>query len=82
MNATQPSAHERVLTELAHSRGYALPELVDRLRAAGHRKTANTLLTGPVGGFGQDLDEVLSLTEEEMERLVEAFVETFIGIRR
>jgi hypothetical protein len=82
MNATQPTAHERVLTELAHSRGYTLPELVDRLRDVGHLETADSLLTEPVGGFGQDLDDVLTLTEEEMGRLVAAFVETFMPIRR
>jgi hypothetical protein len=80
---TTATAFEQELTALAESRGLkGLDELKDRLRAAGHNETADTLLQGSPGGFGQDLDEVLRLTEGEKTRVFDAFASTFIGIRK
>jgi beta-phosphoglucomutase-like phosphatase (HAD superfamily) len=83
MDATQMTAHEAALTELAHSRGIADPEeLRDRLRPEGRERTARLLVEEPPAGFGQALDSVLDLAEEEKVRLARAFVETFLPIRR
>ena len=79
MNATEPTAHERVLEELARSRGLdGIEELRKRLWAAGHRKTSKLLVEESPGGFGQDLDEILDLTEEEKASITDAFTETFL----
>jgi hypothetical protein len=72
------TAFEQVLTELAQVRGIdSLEELKDKLRAAGHDETAKSLPENAPGGFGVPLDEVLSLSEEEKQRLANAFAVTF-----
>ena len=84
MNATehQETALERVLIDLAHSRGLdCLDELRDRLIAAGHDRTAKHLGGYPAVGFGRDLNDVLYLTEEERKRLGRAFAKTFLSGR-
>ena len=82
MNATQPTAYEAALEELAHSRGLAdLEELRDRLRTAGHERTARRLVEGPCAWYGQHFDHVLNMTEEKA-RLSMAFAQTFLRIRR
>jgi hypothetical protein len=84
MNATehQETALERVLIDLAHSRGLdCLEELRDQLIAAGHDRTAKNLFGYPAVGFGRDLNDVLFLTEEERERLGRAFAKTFLSGR-
>jgi hypothetical protein len=84
MNATedQETALERVLIDLAHSRGLVcLDELRDQLIAAGHDRTAKHLGGYPAVGFGRDLHDVLCLSEEERERLGRAFAKTFLSGR-
>jgi hypothetical protein len=75
------TALERVLVELAESRGIrGVEELVERANDAGAELTVEELLGRggywPRCGFGKDLDVVLRLDEEEKVRLVGAFVET------
>ena len=75
-----------VLEELAGSRGLSgLEELVARVNAAGHNLrhvegelTVERLLEWPPYGYGDALEPVLRLSEEEQDRLVKAFVETYL----
>jgi hypothetical protein len=75
--------HEFVLTDLARRRGLSgLEELRERLIAAGHAETATSLLEAPPSGWGDHVDKVLKLTQEEKERTARAFGETFLSPRR
>jgi hypothetical protein len=79
---TTTTAFKRVLDELVESRGLKdLDELKERLLAAGHKETANALPEDAPGGFGEDLDAVLNLSEEEKLKVADAFAATFMGAR-
>ncbi len=73
------SAFRRVLEELAHSRGLAgAEELAEKAAAVDPRMSSPALLENPPVGFGNALDAVLHLTEEEKTLISGAFVETFM----
>lgn len=74
----EQSAFERVLADLAGSRGMDLEELRERMEEAGHTRVARTLLTEPRAGFGVCVDEILCLEEAERERLAHSFAATFM----
>ena len=75
-----------VLEELAGSRGLSgLEELVARVNAAGHGLrhvegdlTVERLLEWPPLGYGDALEPVLGLSDDERGRLARAWVETFL----
>jgi hypothetical protein len=76
------TAFERVLVELAESRGLKdLEELKDKLRAAGHAQTARSLPEEAPGGFGEGLHDVLDLSEKEKVLVANAFSATFLSTR-
>src|SRR4051812_14202790 len=77
------TAFEQVLVEIAASRGIeSIAELKERLRAAGYTETAEDLPHEPRGGDGGDLVKVLGLNQEEMVRISDAFVATFLRVGR
>lgn len=75
--------HEFVLDELARSRKLSgIEDLRERLKAAGHPKTAKKLLEEPPYGWGEHVDEVLKLAEGERRRAARAWGATFLSPRR
>ncbi len=73
------SAFRRVLEDLAHSRGLAnAEELAEKAAAVDPRMSSPALLENPPVGFGNALDAVLHLSEEEKVLISGAFVETFM----
>jgi hypothetical protein len=71
------------LEELASSRGLSgAEELAERTHEADPHFTVREILENPGGGFGQPLDAVLGMTEEEKGGLSSAWQETFISPRR
>ncbi len=68
---TKVTALGRTIEELGRSRGFTgLEELAEALaEATGEDYTAGELADWPRGGFGDDLDAVLRLDDEERARL-------------
>lgn len=80
MMTENTSAFRRVLEDLAHSRGLAgAEELAERAAAVDPSMISpQTLLEDPRGGYGNALDAVLGLSEDEKKLISAAFVETFM----
>ena len=77
--AGHTTAYRRVLEDLAESRGLAgAEELAEKAAAVAPGLTAEEVLENPPGGYGNALDAVLSLSEEEKALISSAFVETFM----
>ena len=74
---------ERLLEELAASRGIgSIEELAGQVNEkTGKGYTARELRGWPRGGFGNDLDAVLHLTEEEAWRIADTVAKTFLAPR-
>ncbi len=84
---TMGTPFERVLEELAEKRGLSgLEELVARINAADHGLphvegevlTVERFLEWPPGGYGAAIERAVGLSEDERQRLVRAFVETYL----
>jgi len=75
--ATNP--YRAYLEELAESRGLpGAQELAQAAAIADPDFTTEEILKNPPGGFGQAIDAVFHLSEEEKVRLTDAWRETFI----
>ena len=73
------SPYRSYLEELAESRGLpGAEELAQAAVLADPDFSVREILENPGGGFGQALDAAISLSEEEKDRLTQAWVHTFI----
>jgi len=80
--SSEATPYRAYLEELATSHGLSgAQELARRTHEADPDFTVREVLTSPRGGFGQAIDIAISLTEEEKDRLVDAWRETFIPFR-
>jgi hypothetical protein len=79
---SEATPYRAYLEELAHSRGLdSAEELAEAACKADPDFTAREILLDPGGGFGQAIDVAISLSEEEKDRLTDAWKETFIEPR-
>ncbi len=78
-----PNEYLRVLGYLARSRGFSgAGEVARRAAELDPRYTARKLLDAPPGGFGDALDAVLGMNDQEKARLSRAFAKTFMDPSR
>jgi hypothetical protein len=83
MTEQTTTPYRTYLEELARSRGLSGAEELARLTVeADPDFTVQEILESPGGGFGQALDDAISLSEEEGTALVRAWMETFIPLRK